>query len=71
MKDGGPAFPGGHGTLFGPTAGMSLRDYFASEILGAMISTFQAPSTIDQTHQQKTSRVAYEWADAMLKARAA
>jgi hypothetical protein len=62
--DGGPAFPGGHGCVTGPTVGMSLRDYFAAH----------APEVpqwwFDQRPQDGMAAFAYWYADEMLKERA-
>ena len=64
-KTGGPAFPGLH-----PSAeyryqdeGMTLRDYFAAKAMQPMVNEYD-----DFSH---TARLAYEIADAMLKAREA
>jgi hypothetical protein len=59
---GGPAFP--TATLAQKTeGGMTLRDYFAAKAMQALI-TVQF-----QTKQAQSAETAYEWADAMLKAR--
>jgi ketol-acid reductoisomerase len=61
---GGPAFPTGTGvTPYNP--GMTLRDYFAAKAMQSLI-TVQF-----QTKQAQSAETAYEWADAMLKARKA
>jgi hypothetical protein len=60
---GGPAFPT---TLYehgGEADGMTLRDYFAAKAMQSLI-TVQF-----QTKQAQSAEAAYEWADAMLKAR--
>jgi len=62
---GGPAFPlHNHGTqsLGLHFTGMTLRDYFAAKALPRMIGAYDA---------ELGSERAYEWADAMLKAREA
>ena len=60
---GGPAFPS-HGSM-GEVAheGMTLRDYFAAKAMQALIHVQV------KTAQQMTTETAYQWADAMLKAR--
>ena len=68
MKDtGGPAFPFVLGDLEKGMVkyelGMTLRDYFAAKAMQALIHVQV------QTKQQMTPETAYEWADAMLKAR--
>ena len=40
--------------------GMTLRDYFAGQVL---------PSTAEDYHPDAAAKLAYEYADAMLKAR--
>lgn len=66
-KDGGPAFPPVHNPETHPS-GMTLRDYFAGIALQGMLSS---DSSIDRTKIKKDvwARVAYAFADAMLKAR--
>jgi hypothetical protein len=74
MKDGGPAFPQPPcpdcGTQHAPehVPGMSLRDYFAAKALNGMLAS---DSSVDRTkvNKAKWAEVAYEFADAMLKAR--
>ena len=71
MNNGGPAFPTNyfydqdseHEVL--PMPGMTLRDYFAAKAMQSLI-TVQF-----QTKQAQSAETAYEWADAMLKARGA
>ena len=60
---GGPAFPvpGLHEN--NDYDGMTLRDYFAAKAMQALIHVQVT------TKQQQTVESAYEWADAMLKAR--
>jgi len=48
---------------FGNQQGMTLRDYFAAQVLPAIISTYKGESIIS------ASLTAYEYADEMLKAR--
>ena len=72
--DGGPAFPiasefderRGEMVRYG-TYGMSLRDYFAARAMASlMISAFGDPHMTPDVLAEE----AYQWADAMLKARA-
>jgi hypothetical protein len=62
---GGPAFP--HQSSDAIRAGMTLRDYFAGKAMGALL--------VDPLWQGNTTgtvaAIAYEMADAMLKARTA
>ena len=66
-KDGGPAFPvvskdiGYHAEIKQLATGMSLRDYFAAQALGALCGW--GPD------KQKLARGCYEFADAMLQER--
>ena len=60
MKDGGPAFPAQHYDLAEGEHGMTLRDYFAAKVLQVMCEDF-LPT--------EAATSAYEYADAMLKAR--
>ena len=67
QQDGGPAFPQDH-QLLDPRCdprqfmGMSLRDYFASKALSALIRR-----GYDEVHE--VAKLAYRSADAMLEAR--
>ena len=73
MRDGGPAFP------LPPTAagrmpdecGATLRDYFASRVLDRIIAQTGNWSGDDDTNRLDQARLAYQYADAMLKARGA
>lgn len=67
-NDGGPAFPGHgryteHGDYQPVThiAGMSLRDWFAGQVVAGHVASTQYP--------EKLAKWAYDIADAMLKAR--
>lgn len=67
---GGPAFPGLH-----PSAecrfreeGMTLRDYFAAKALQGMFASGNLPKSVSD---EELAAVAYQTADAMLKAREA
>ena len=66
INDGGSAFP--HETSLGYHHGMTLRDYFAAAALQGIVSD---PSLFVKSKRdvELVSRSAYEFADAMLKAR--
>lgn len=82
IKDGGPAFPVAedHRTAdqFPWTQGMSLRDYFAGQALGALINyvyldagyEFDEDMKLEDPHAE-ISRRAYAIADALIAAREA
>lgn len=79
VDDGGPAFPRTGGTVDGPNVpewappqtGMSLRDYFAGQALAALIATYgTANGEDDHLLPWCAAGDAYDYADAMLKARA-
>ena len=57
-----PAFP----TAMNQTEGMSLRDYFAAKALQGMFASGNIPKS---ARDDELAEVAYEMADAMLKAR--
>jgi hypothetical protein len=66
MNTGGPAFPTGiitddKGVIIGGSNGMTLRDYFAAKAMQEFCKEFN-----DDT---QLAKVAYQIADAMLKAR--
>lgn len=68
--DGGPAFPSDHSSGVAPQApqrGMSLRDYFAAQVMAGMA----ARDSFDpgQATPQQRAALAYIEADAMLEAR--
>ena len=65
MNTGGPAFPNAHvyENWTDYQSGMTLRDYFAAKAMQALIHVQV------KTSQTQTVKTAYEWADAMLKAR--
>lgn len=68
-NDGGPAFPQSNGLSSDPT-GMTLRDYFAGQAITAISGRWGGTmSDIDGDSVAITARIAYELADAMLKAR--
>ena len=64
-KTGGPAFPAtnhyGH-----KLEGMTLRDYFAAKAIQGMFASGNLPKSIQD---DELASAAYEFADAMLKAR--
>ena len=61
INDGGPAFPLKE-PLTSDSLGMTLRDYFATYAMTAIVS-------LDRTGKAETAETAYEIADAMLAAR--
>lgn len=68
INDGGPAFPRDHRNA--GHNGMSLRDWFAGQALAGMCAS--APGKFpQQTNSSVFALGAYEFADAMLSARAA
>ena len=71
-----PAFPlHNHGTqtLGMHFTGMSLRDYFAAKAMqgGIDLVPHMAPPKVDKPVPQIIAEMAYEYADAMMKAREA
>ena len=51
--------------------GMSLRDWFAGQAIAGLLSSFQGVNCVgNETKTQGYARRAYEYADAMLSARA-
>lgn len=72
--DGGHAFP----STFGDRGGMSLRDYFAGQVIGHLAAAVFELGSEKSADTQKaaelmmmTPKTAYELADAMLAARKA
>lgn len=63
-KDGGPAFPTTYG--IGMNYGQSLRDYFAAQAMGSLISD----SDCSEWTYADVAEAAYAYADAMLVERA-
>jgi len=63
INDSGPAFPNKHGDM-----GMSLRDWFAGQVLNGIVSSFSQRSDA-YFNEQKAAKMAYQTADAMLRAR--
>lgn len=70
--DGGAAFPReDYQTDHAPgQRGMSLRDYIAVHVLQAVVTSARLDG-IELGHPDHEAITAYEWADAMLKAREA
>ena len=67
-KDGGPAFPVPDDASDMP--GMSLRDWFAGQVLGGVIAATKSDTREpNETHEQMFARRAYALADALLAAR--
>jgi hypothetical protein len=62
---GGPAFPLDDGVH----RGMTLRDYFAAHAMHSMFARNKQRELVVPLNE--CAEVAYEWADAMLKARGA
>ena len=74
IQDGGSAFPRaaseGHAAKenrYGEQDGMTLRDYFAGQALAGVAAT-RVKANCDMV-AVNVAEHAYEWADAMLKAR--
>ena len=65
-KDGGPAFPSETGLDF--HCGMSKRDWFAGLALQGLLACQGEHMGIFGTDRITPSKMAYEYADAMLKA---
>ncbi|EMW0986052.1 TPA: hypothetical protein L5W85_006062 [Pseudomonas aeruginosa] len=70
---GGPAFPSPH-FEDDELQGMTLRDYFAAKAMQALLHPTYIESSVSKPHSNPLAdipRVAYRYADAMLKARKA
>ena len=65
---GGPAFPPHADERNLSRYGMTLRDYFAAKSLQGMFASGNLPKSVSD---EELAAVAYEMADAMLKAREA
>jgi ABC-type nitrate/sulfonate/bicarbonate transport system substrate-binding protein len=73
-SDGGPVFPSGDFRSVQPVDGMSLRDYFAAKAIDAAFKFYDdgyCGTLGDKTPAELVATVAYEIADAMVKAREA
>ena len=70
-KDGGPAFPTGLTAGHYSQEGMTLRDWFAGQALGGMISGYYANADMCGLDETDHARAAYDYADAMISARGA
>lgn len=71
--NGGSAFPfeGGENNNLQPCYGMTLRDYFAANVMQGLAAHLSGPEKRSgEDNGQAHARVAYEWADAMLAERA-
>jgi hypothetical protein len=81
-NDGGPAFPVtgvNHDEHYGTVrqdvyaAGVTIRDYFAAKALNGLLSySYCCPTNgnyIENSNPERTALAAYQYADAMLKAR--
>ena len=66
INDGGPVFPCEIGTT---SKGISLRDYFAGQVVSQIIATCANDTTYGMSEADYFAGRAYEIADAMLKAR--
>lgn len=62
-NDGGPAFPVGTGI------GMTLRDYFAAQIVQGLVSGYALNKSTNVTVVASFAEQAYRVADEMIKAR--
>jgi hypothetical protein len=71
MKDtGGPAFPVKTAMLDCTQTGMTLRDYFAAKVMEGIWTNSEILATLKRGQESKEiAMLAYEQADAMLKAR--
>lgn len=69
-NDGGPAFPaeGGSDSGLHANPGMTVRDWFAGQAIGALIEVFDRFAPEVATHENM-AQDAYKLADAMLEAR--
>lgn len=73
IKDGGSAFPhpeyNDDGTVYRQHEGMTLRDYFAGQALAGVVERMNPQG--DFPTEDISARMAYRYADAMLRAREA
>ncbi len=72
-ETGGPAFPEMRfvhdEVIFTGGSGMTLRDYFAAKAMQGWLSTYGADVPQQSVRAENIAMLAYEIADAMLKAR--
>jgi hypothetical protein len=66
-NNGGPAFPSDYGLNFSEKQGMTLRDYFAAKAMQSLITFMLENLSADKA--EDVPEIAYDFADAMLKAR--
>ena len=66
INNGGPAFPVSKDVVYPELNGMTLRDYFAGQMLVAI--RLWSPNGMEMDHQAR-AHWAYAQADAMLEAR--
>lgn len=71
IKNGGPAFPragfSGPRGIGIPENGMTLRDYFAAQCIAGLFVRDRNRKLISDARE--SAQLAYEWADAMIRAR--
>ena len=65
METGGPGFPANHFDMAEGEHGMTLRDYFAAKAMQALLPK------VDLDKHKLIADTAYDYADAMMKAREA
>lgn len=63
------AFPSNYTKTEVTETGMDLRDYFAAQAMVGILTMLRGGNEGLITVQESTSKYAYEWADAMMKAR--
>ena len=68
IDNGGPAFPNDAAALRREQEGMRLRDYFAAKAMQGLLAA-QVHGFNDQPAKGPFASMAYEMADAMIKAR--
>jgi hypothetical protein len=68
MQDGIFAFPSGEPATSGSQSGITIRDYFAASALQALIAKPSGAGI--PLSKDMVAATAYEWADAMLRAKA-
>ncbi len=71
IDDGGPAFPTAQGNEWADPRGMSLRDYFAGQIIGPLTVSSLGRGSLSDADIEAIARATYKIADAMLAARKA